>query len=59
MEYDDSYVVMFLGENPSMDNTKTGQPLNSARNVGYIKVRKDLGKILSNGPLEKGGYYTF
>lgn len=42
LEYDDGYVVMFLGENPALDNSKTGKALNSARNVGFIKVSKDL-----------------
>ena len=42
LEYDDGYVVMFLGENPALDNSQVGEYLNGPRNVGYVKVSKDL-----------------
>ena len=33
--------------------------MNGPRNVGYVKVSKDLQTILSSGPTSTGGYYSF
>lgn len=40
-EIDDGFLIVFAGERDSLDNTKTGQVLNTARNVGMIKTDKE------------------
>ena len=42
LEVDDGFIFFFLGENPSLDNSKTGELLNTPRNIGFTKVSKDL-----------------
>lgn len=42
-----------------MDNSKATGPLNAPRNIGFVKVSKDLQTILSKGPKESGGWYDF
>lgn len=42
IEVDDGFLIFFLSETPSMDNTQVGSPFNSPRNVGFVKVSKDL-----------------
>lgn len=42
LEVKDGYIVMFLGENPALDNSQTGESLNGPRNIGFVKVSKDL-----------------
>ena len=59
IEVDDGFIFFFLGENPSLDNSKTGELLNTPRNIGFTKISKDLKTRLSEGPVEKGGFYTF
>jgi hypothetical protein len=54
-------LVFFAGEQPSFDNSMTADNLNSARNLAVVKVPSDLtdGRVLSPGPRETGGFYTF
>merc|ERR1719512_531382 len=61
IEVDDGYLVFFSGEQPSLDNSQARGILNTARNVGFVKVAKDLseGKVLSPGKSETGGYFGF
>ena len=35
---DGSFLIFFAGERESLDNTKIGEVLNTARNLGVIKV---------------------
>jgi hypothetical protein len=61
-EYDGAYNVFFIGENPPLDNSKAygnQLSLNTARNIAFVKVSQDQKTILSEGPVETGGYYTF
>lgn len=57
--------VFFAGENTPnpLDNSKTGDYCNCSRNVGYVKVSKTLtsdpSTILSDGPVQDGGFYSF
>ena len=55
----DGYAVFFVGEQPSLDNRYTGDTLNTPRNIGFVKPDLNLKEIISEGPEEKGGYYTF
>lgn len=59
IEYEDGYGVFFLSEQPALDNSKAVDPLNAPRNIGFVKVSKDLKTILSKGPKESGGFYNF
>jgi hypothetical protein len=54
-------LVFFAGEQPSFDNSMTAHNLNSPRNLAVVKVPTDLtdGRVLSPGPRETGGFYTF
>lgn len=58
---DDGILVFFAGEQPPLDNAKVGAALNSARNVGFVKVPRDLHstEVMSPGPEELGGFYNF
>lgn len=57
---DDCLGFFFLGEFPSLDNGCVGaEYLNSPRQIGFVKVSKDLSKVCSPGKIEKGGFYTF
>lgn len=58
---DGGLLVFFSGETPPLDNSKVGSALNTARNLGFVKVPKDLtsSEVLSLGPVETGGYYSF
>ena len=49
----------FLGEKPALDNKIVGDTYNCPRQIGFVKTTKDFSKVLSNGPEEIGGYYTF
>lgn len=57
--------MFFCGENiPNpLDSSKTGDYWNCSRNIGYVKVGKQLTQgqecILSDGPVQEGGFYTF
>ena len=57
-EVDDGILIFFLGENPALDNSKTGEYLNGPRNIGFVKINSDL-EIISEGETEVGGFYTF
>lgn len=59
IEQDDGYLVIFIGESPALDNSLTGESLNTARNIGFTKVSKDLQTKLSSGGTETGGFYDF
>uniref|UniRef100_A0A7S4Q871 Uncharacterized protein n=1 Tax=Alexandrium monilatum TaxID=311494 RepID=A0A7S4Q871_9DINO len=61
VEVMDGLLVFFSGEQPPLDNSRVGAVLNEARNVGFVKVGKDLTQrtILSSGATETGGFYTF
>ena len=59
LEYDDGYLVFFLGEKPALDNSLTGESVNVPRNLGFTKVAKDLNSKVSEGIEETGGAYGF
>lgn len=59
VEQDDGYSVFFIGESPALDNSQTGDSVNSPRNIGFTKVSKDLSTKLSPGDTETGGFYDF
>ena len=54
-------LVLFSGERPSLDNSKTDKNHNAPRNIGFVKVPGDMGdkSVLSKGPTETGGFYDF
>ena len=60
-EINDTVLVFFAGESPPLDNAVVGQALNVARNVGFVKIPRDLSSdaVLSPGANETGGFYTF
>jgi len=54
-------LVIFAGEKPSLDNSMVGSPHNAPRNIGFVKVPRDMedSSVLSQGPVEEGGFYNF
>ena len=54
-------LVLFSGEQPSLDNKEANNAHNSPRNIGFVKVPRDMDdrRVLSKGPTETGGYYNF
>ena len=59
-EMGDGFHVFFVGENPPLDNSLANGLVGTPRNIGFVKVSKeDTREILSDGPTETGGYYTF
>jgi hypothetical protein len=65
IEQKDGMMVFFCGENlpDPLDNSHSKDYNNSSRNIGFVKITKKLVKgdecILSEGPLQKGGFYCF
>jgi hypothetical protein len=61
VETNDGILVFFAGERPPLDNTKIGSSMNEPRNVGFVKISKDIAakKVLSPGGKETGGFYNF
>lgn len=78
LERADGYLVFFVGEpdasGKSLNNSRLGESLVDARNVGFVKVKKDFSggvaggeawdvvpsdMVLSKGPVEEGGFYDF
>ncbi|CAJ1358874.1 unnamed protein product [Effrenium voratum] len=59
-ELDDAVLVFFAGEAPPLDGSAVGKLLNVARNVGFVKIPRDLSNssVLSPGENEDGGYYS-
>ena len=57
----DALLVLFAGEEPSLDNRLTSSNHNAPRNIGFVKVPQNFGdkSVLSQGPTEKGGFYNF
>lgn len=55
----DGYTIFFVGEFPSLDNSKTGKGENAPRNVGFTKITKDQQTKLSPGGKESGGFFDF
>ena len=53
--------MLFSGEQPTLDNSQTTKTLNAPRNIGFVKVPRDMNdkRVLSKGPVEKGGFYNF
>jgi len=60
---DDSYLIFFVGENsPPLDSSYACEYVGTARNIGFVKLSKDMDAILSSGASgdeENGGFYTF
>jgi len=58
---DDSILVFFAGERPPLDNSLVGANMNVPRNLGFVKIGRDLStkEILSSGETSTGGFYTF
>ena len=54
-------LVLFSGEKPSLDNGMAVTSHNAPRNIGFVKVPRDMRDrtVLSDGPTEKGGFYNF
>lgn len=59
VEVDDGMLVFFAGEQPPLDNTKIGDYVNAPRDLGFVKVSKDLQTIMSPGDQETGGFYQY
>lgn len=61
VEVDDGVLVFFAGEKPPFDNSKVGAIMNVPRNLGFVKIGKDLSskRVLSSGGSSAGGFYTF
>jgi len=59
VEVEDGLLVFFAGEQPALDNTKIGANINAPRDIGFVKVSKDLQSILSPGVTETGGFYNY
>lgn len=61
----DGYTVVFAGEasgGRALDNRRTGGTHNDPRNLGLVRVRRDLraaDAIVSSGVTETGGFYDF
>eukprot|EP00931_Biecheleriopsis_adriatica_P092967 TRINITY_DN6671_c0_g2_i8.p1 TRINITY_DN6671_c0_g2~~TRINITY_DN6671_c0_g2_i8.p1 ORF type:complete len:871 (-),score=95.55 TRINITY_DN6671_c0_g2_i8:91-2703(-) len=53
-ETTDGVLLFFTGENPSLDMTKKGGTL--AKQVGYVKLSKDLSEVLSGDNVEWGRF---
>ena len=53
--------MLFSSEQPTLDNSQTTKTLNAPRNIGFVKVPRDMDdkRVLSKGPVEKGGFYNF
>ena len=53
--------MLFSGEQPTLDNSQAKKTLNAPRNIGFVKVPRDMDdkRVLSKGPVEKGGFYNF
>jgi len=58
-EFSDSFAVYFVGECPALDNSNTKGYLNASRNIGFLKINKNLEKMVSFGPKEQGGFFDF
>jgi len=53
-------MVIFAGEQPSLDITMIGSAHNAPRNLGLVIVSATLnGTVFSDGPVETGGFYSF
>jgi hypothetical protein len=75
IELDNGYAVVFTGEpdvsGKSINNARVGNNNTDPRNIGFVKVVKDFENksgndcvvsddmVLSKGPNESGGFYTF
>ena len=59
IEVEDGFLIFFISEGPeSLNNQNTQNVLNGPRNLGFIKVSKDLESILSLGSEQRGGYFN-
>ena len=62
-------MVIFTGEQPGLQSSQsvpnnfydsgTQVSVNAPRNIGFVKVSKDLSEVLSEGLSETGEFYTF
>ncbi|CAJ1371870.1 unnamed protein product [Effrenium voratum] len=64
VEVEDGFLVFFAGEAPALDSSKmvpSEESVQSPRNMGWVKIGKNIGakQVLSDGPVEKGGFYGF
>lgn len=61
IEVDDGLLVFFAGERPPLDNLRVGGVMNEPRNLGFVKVGKQLAQkvVLSSGAIESGGFYNY
>jgi len=59
VEVDDGLLVFFAGEQDPLDNSKIGASLNAPRDLGFVKVSKDLKTVLSGNNREEGGFYNY
>ena len=57
IEINDTILVFFAGEQPTLDNSLVGTQLLGPRNLGFIRIPRDLSSdlVLSDGPVETGG----
>jgi len=58
-ELNDTVLVFFAGESPPLDNTAVGRLLNAPRNLGFVRIPRDLTsrEVLSPGDVENGGFF--
>lgn len=56
---DETLMVLFAGEQPSLDNAFVDSNFNAPRNIAMVRVSKDLLEVLSPGATEIGGFYNF
>lgn len=59
VEASDGLLVFFAGEKEPLDNSEVGKIMNVPRNLAFVKVSQDLQTVLSSGPEEKGGFYSY
>ncbi|CAJ1355539.1 unnamed protein product [Effrenium voratum] len=64
VEVEDGFLVFFAGEAAALDSSKmvpSEESVQSPRNMGWVKIGKNIGakQVLSDGPVEKGGFYGF
>ena len=53
-------MMLFAGEQPSLDNSLTEDSWNAPRDIGMLIMSANLnGTIYSDGPVETGGWYHY
>ena len=59
-EVTDGFLIFFISENQyQLDNSQSKWPVNFSRNIGVVKVSKDLKSILTQGEKVVGGHFGY